>query len=376
MKKGYLILENGKVFEGIRYDDSKTEPVGELVFNTGMTGYLESVTDPSYYGQMLIQTFPLIGNYGVIPQDFESSKIHLKAYIINKLCELPSNFRSTGKLGDYLKEQDTPVLLLKDTRNLTKIVREQGVMNAIISSTPHLPKEKMEKLKKYTIKDAVSAVTSSKMKNHPAYTDSRNESGTSHGNHQVNKKILLIDFGTKANIIRELNKRGCDVILTSADITINEIEDIKPDGIMLSNGPGDPAENTGVIEELKKICKKGIPVFGICLGHQLLALANGASTEKMTYGHRGANQPVMNVNTKRVYITSQNHGYCVDEKSLPRNAAQLFKNVNDNTCEGIEYHNFPGFSVQFHPEACGGPLDMNYLFDDFMDLIEEVNINA
>lgn len=364
MAKGFLLLENGRSFEGVRYDTMDMEPVGELAFSTGMTGYLESITDPSYYGQMLIQTFPLIGNYGVIPDDFESGDVHLKAYIINKLCELPSNFRSTGTLGDFLTERRIPLLLLKDTRTLTKIVREQGVMNAMISYDSQLTDEKLEKIRRYKVKNAVNSVTSSEITVHKS------------GGMMNGKKVILMDFGTKSNIINELSRRCCEVTVVPAGTTAQVIKKMKPDGIMLSNGPGDPAENKEIISELKILTGTGIPIFGICLGHQLLALACDAKTKKMTYGHRGANQPVMNIETERVYITSQNHGYCVDPDTLPKSAVALYTNINDGTSEGVRYSDFPGFSVQFHPEACGGPLDMNFLFDNFIELMKEVDINA
>lgn len=354
--KIYLILENGDVFEGKSFGapvKAGSPVVGELVFTTGMTGYLETLTDPSYYGQIVIQTFPLIGNYGVIPEDFESSGPVLKAYIVREWCKEPSNFRSEGELSTFLFEKGIPGLYDIDTRALTKIVREYGVMNAAISTEPEYD---TEKLKAFRINDPVSHVSPKETKIFKSETSEH--------------KVVLWDFGAKQNMVRSLNARGCDVICVPSHSTAEEIEALSPDGILLSNGPGDPKDNTGVINELKKLSGKNIPIFGICLGHQLLALANGADTSKLKYGHRGANQPVKFNGTGRVYITSQNHGYAVSPETLPAYAEVSFVNINDGTCEGVRYKDRPAFSVQFHPEACGGPRDTSFLFDWFMEMIE------
>jgi len=352
----YLVLENGMVFEG-SYFGAEREVTGEIVFTTGMTGYLETLTDPSYYGQMVLQTFPLIGNYGVIPSDFESSSVKASAYIVKHWCQEPSNFRSEGDLDTFFKQHDIVGLSGIDTRALTKVIRENGVMNGKI--TAQSPENlDLSPLHAYKVTDAVKSVSRQSMTHekveNPKY------------------KVALFDFGLKENIHRELLQRDCEVFILPYNSTAKDVLELAPDGIMLSNGPGDPAENTQVIQNLKEIITLGIPIFGICLGHQLLALANEFQTEKLKYGHRGSNQPVKHVTTGSVYITSQNHGYAVVSNSIDfQIAQQLFYNVNDKTCEGILYTNAPIFSVQFHPEACSGPLDTAFLFDTFIENMEE-----
>lgn len=355
-RKSFLILENGKVFEGKGFGAEK-DVVGEIVFTTAMTGYLETLTDPSYYGQVVVQTFPLIGNYGVIPSDFESSRPALKAYIVRNRCQEPSNFRCEGILDTFLKNTGVPGIYDIDTRALTRIVREYGVMNCKITSTLDNLDKDLEEIKQYKVVDAVESVTPKEVASFAA--------------ENPKYSVALWDFGAKSNIQRSLLKRGCNVTVFPASATAEEIAAINPDGIMLSNGPGDPQENQEIIKQLRLLCEKKIPTFGICLGHQLLALSQGATTDKLKYGHRGANQPATDVETGRVYITSQNHGYAVVSKSLPANAKESFVNANDGTCEGVTYTNMPAFSVQFHPEACGGPLDTEFLFDRFISLIEE-----
>lgn len=360
-KTRYLLLENGVSFKGKAFG-AEDDVTGEVVFTTGMTGYLETLTDPSYYGQIVVQTFPLIGNYGVIPEDFESRKSFVKAYIVRDWCREPSNFRNQGVIDDFLKEQGVPGLYGIDTRALTKIVREHGVMNGILlSEMPENPEEILRELAGYTITDAVKNTSVETMQEHP------HTNQTEHP-----KRVVLMDVGAKYNICRELQKRGCDVTVVPYGTKAETILSMKPDGIMLSNGPGDPAENTEIIREVQILMKSGIPVFGICLGHQLLALAAGGRTEKMKYGHRGANQPAKRLSDHRVFITSQNHGYCVAGDSLPDFAEVSYVNANDGTCEGVQYQGMPVFSVQFHPEACSGPLDSGFLFDEFIGLMEEV----
>ena len=355
-RTAYLVLENGTVFEGKAFGAEK-ETTGELVFTTAMTGYLETLTDPSYFGQVVMQTFPLIGNYGVIPADFESEAPALKGYIVREWCQVPSNFRSEGDLDTFLKESQIPGICGIDTRALTKIVREYGVLNCKICYSPEVSESDLAELKKYTITGAVEATTTKTIQEYKAENSEL--------------KVVLMDFGAKSNIDRELLKRGCDLTVVPASTTAEEILAINPDGIMLSNGPGDPAENTQIIEELKKLADKNIPTFGICLGHQLLALSKGAKTEKLKYGHRGANQPVKELETGKVYITSQNHGYAVVNDTLPQNGVVSFVNGNDGTCEGVNYTDTPAFSVQFHPEACGGPLDTAFLFDRFIKMMKD-----
>lgn len=379
----FLILANGTVFEG-KSIGAAGSVIGETVFTTGMTGYLETLTDPSYFGQIVTQTFPLIGNYGKIEADYESKKSHIRGYIVRELCQKPSNFRSNGDLDGFLKEQNIIGLCGIDTRRLTKILREAGVMNGMITSSDVCPKiddSLLSKIKEYSIKDAVKSVQNSMIEKplENAVEPKKSDFQTRNFADGKNKNVVLFDFGAKANIERELERRGCNVKVVPYNFSAEELLKINPDGIMLSNGPGDPQENVGIISELKKLCdynksqesSKQIPIFGICLGHQMLALANGASTSKLKYGHRGANHPVKNLETGRVYISSQNHGYAVDLASLPENAVLSFTNCNDGTCEGINYTDIPAFSVQFHPEACGGPHDTNFLFDKFINMMNQ-----
>lgn len=355
-QKAYLVLENGQVFEGRRFGASG-EVTGELVFTTAMTGYLETITDPSYCGQIVMQTFPLIGNYGVIPADFESGSPILSAYIVREWCQEPSNFRCEGNLDTFFKAKRIVGLCGVDTRRLTKIIREQGVMNAKILSAPPEDQAVFEQIKAYRVENAVERASCRE----PSVLSEENPK----------HRVVLWDFGAKENIARELAKRGCEVIRVPASFTAEQILAFRPDGVMLSNGPGDPADNTGIIEELKKLCEAKLPLFGICLGHQLLALSQGAKTTKLKYGHRGANQPVMDRQTGRLYMSSQNHGYAVESDTLPAFAKERFVNANDQTCEGVDYSNMPAFSVQFHPEACGGPHDTGFLFDQFLAMMEE-----
>ncbi len=343
-KKVYVTLQNGKVFEGYSFGAEK-EAVGELVFTTGMTGYLETLTDPSYYGQIVTQTFPLIGNYGVIPADFESAKSYVTGYIVRERCERPSNFRSEGTLGAFLKEQNIPAVYGVDTRELTKTVREAGVMNAAITFKPFTD---FARLAAYRVKDAVASVTSRKTEEY--------------GNGGLH--VVLYDFGAKRNIGRELVARGCRVTIVPADYPAEKVLAMRPDGVMLANGPGDPAENTEVIKNIAKLAGK-LPILGICLGHQLFALAMGGQTRKMKYGHRGANQPVKELSGGRVFITSQNHGYEVVADSV-KCGSLSYINVNDGTCEGMDYPELNASTVQFHPEACGGPHDAGFLFETFI----------
>ncbi len=335
--------------------------MGEVVFNTSMTGYLETITDPSYYGQIVVQTFPLIGNYGLISPDFESKSPQIKGYIVREWCQLPSNFRCEGDIDTFLKQKNIIGLYGIDTRKLTKIIRRTGVMNGLITDSLENKEALLEEIRAYRILRAVESVTQ----------QSTAKSGAGA------LRVTLMDFGYKYNIARELEKRGCEVTVVPASAKAEDIIAAKPDGIMLSNGPGDPAENLEIIAEIRKLCDSKIPIFGICLGHQLLALALGGKTAKLKYGHRGANQPVRNLETGRVYITSQNHGYAVLTDSLPAGVGTLlYENANDNTCEGIRYTGRPIFSVQFHPEACGGPMDTAFLFDDFISMMKGEQKNA
>jgi carbamoyl-phosphate synthase small subunit len=350
----YLLLESGKVFKGKRFG-AKREAIGEIVFTTGITGYLETLTDPSYYGQIIVQTFPLIGNYGIIPEDFESKMVGAAAYIVKDWCQEPSNFRCEGTLDAFLNKHNIPGMYGIDTRALTKIIREYGTLNGIITTS--LKEAEKLNFKSYTIHNPVAIVSTQKI-----YEEKPKK---------AKFRVALIDFGLKGNIKKELLKRGCDLTVFPYNATKEDILSSKPDGIMLTNGPGDPKDNKIVISNLKEIIETNTPIFGICLGHQLLALANGFQTTKLKYGHRGANQPVRDLVTGRIYITSQNHGYAVKNDSINKTiAVQIFNNLNDGTCEGIEYKNHPVFSVQFHPEACGGPHDTQFLFDKFIEIME------
>lgn len=358
-QEGCLVLENGMIFRGKRLG-SRENVIAEIVFATGMNGYLETLTDPSYYGQAVVQTFPLIGNYGVIPADFESERPALSAYITSECCANPSNFRCGGRLSDWLAEQNVPALTDVDTRTLTRVLREHGTMNGMICDTPE--QADLQKIKAYRVTDAVKHTTCK-----AAYVLGEEDAGY---------HVALLDFGAKANIARSLVKRGCRVTVLPAYTTCEEIAALRPDGIMLSNGAGDPADNPEIIAELQKIMQLGIPMMAICLGHQLLALANGIRTAKLKFGHRGANQPVLNPETKRMAVTTQNHGYQVqydpEDAHCRETAELLFVNLNDHTCEGLRYRKNPAVSVQFHPEACAGPQDTEYLFDEFVQRMEEL----
>lgn len=358
-KKAYLMLADGQIFEG-RSCGAEGTVIGEVVFTTGLTGYQETLTDPSYYGQIVTQTFPLIGNYGVNHEDNESSRSYVSGYIVREWCNAPSNFRMEGNVSDFLIDHNIIGIHNIDTRRLTRIIREAGVMNGVITTEDVYAKkdELLAQIKSYTIKDAVKNVTN-------------NETITYSGA-DPKYKVALFDFGYKRNIRQELVNRGCEVIVVPADTTAETIKAMAPDGIMFSNGPGDPAENTDIIENIRKIQALGIPIFGICLGHQLMALANGAKTEKLKYGHRGANQPVIDIESGLTYVTSQNHGYAVVGESIEPEIGKVSHiNANDKTCEGIKYSKVNAFTVQFHPEAHGGPLDTAYLFDEFVKSMDK-----
>lgn len=352
MEKAYIVLEDGTVFEGKRFGSSQNM-IGELVFSTGMCSYTETLTDPSYAGQIVMQTFPIIGNYGVIHEDFEG-KSAVRGYVVREYSKTPSNFRSDGEINDFLIANGIPGIYGIDTRELTKIIRERGVMNAYICD--EVPAD-LSEIKNYKIENAVESVTS---KDFETYLSTSSEG--------EKYFVVLVDYGAKKNIIRSLCKRGCKVRVVPSTTEAEEILALCPDGVMLSNGPGDPAENVFCIEQIKMLMRK-VPIFGICLGHQLMALANGAKTEKLKYGHRGGNQPVRDITTGRTYITSQNHGYAVVSDSISGGTIR-YVNANDGTCEGIDYKDKNAFSVQFHPEACGGPHDTEFLFDRFIDMMK------
>ena len=352
------MLENGQVFEGKSLGAEGTV-IGEVVFTTCLTGYQETLTDPSYYGQIVTQTFPLIGNYGVNHEDNESAKSYVSGYIVREGCDVPSNFRCEGNIRDFLSENNIVGICNIDTRKLTRIIRETGVMNGVITTEDIYSNkdELLEKVHEFEVKDAVKNVMNNEIL---TYTEENPK-----------YKVVLFDFGYKRNIRQELVKRGCEVIVVPANTTAEKVKELNPDGIMFSNGPGNPAENVEIIENIREIQKLDIPIFGICLGHQLMALANGGKTEKLKYGHRGANQPVIDLESGLTYVTSQNHGYAVVGESIPAEVGHVSHiNANDKTCEGIRYTAINAFTVQFHPEAHGGPLDTAYLFDEFIKTME------
>ena len=398
--KAFLILEDGTVFTGTSFGAAK-EVISEIVFNTSMAGYPEVLTDPSYAGQAVCMTYPLIGNYGVCLEDMESVRPWPDALIVRETCHVPSNFRSDESLDAFMKKYDIPGISGIDTRALTKLLREIGTMNGMVTTDEHYDLQIiLPQLKKYTCGKVVEKVTCKEKYTVPGAKDlSENGPISGHAFFDSNEyekyqdgdksckekrpslvrnlngqglKIGLLDVGLKENIVRSLSMRGCDVTVYPAWTPAAEILADQPDGIMISNGPGDPKECTSIIAEVRKLYESNVPIFAICLGHQLMALATGSDTFKLKYGHRGGNHPVKDLTTGRVYISSQNHGYAVDENSVnPAIAEPLFVNVNDGTNEGLVYKGKNIFTVQFHPEACPGPQDSGFLFDRFIENIKE-----
>lgn len=392
--KAFLILEDGTVFEG-KHIGADKEIISEIVFNTSMAGYLEVLTDPSYAGQAVCMTYPLIGNYGICKEDMESARPWPDGFIVRELSRIPSNFRSDITIQEFLEEHGVPGIAGIDTRALTKILRRMGTMNGMITTNEQYQiDEVLPRLKAYTTGKVVEKVTCEKSytikgaatlaQNGPlsgsarfdadAYAAGKKELRPSLVKelNGLGKRVALLDLGTKDNIAHSLAMRGCDVTVYPALTTAEEILRDKPDGIMLSNGPGDPKECSSIIAQIKKLYDSDLPIFAICLGHQLMALATGADTFKMKYGHRGGNHPVKDLETGRVYISSQNHGYVVDMDKLDeRIAVPAFVNVNDGTCEGLSYTGKNIFTVQYHPEACCGPQDSGYLFDRFIAMMNQ-----
>ena len=403
--EAFLILEDGTVFEG-KHIGADKDVISEIVFNTSMAGYTEVFTDPSYAGQAVCMTYPLIGNYGVCLDDMESERPWVDAIIVRELSHIPSNFRCDMSIQDFMDKYEIPGIEGIDTRKLVRILREKGTMNGIITTNKNLKYDDIkEKLHAYTTGDVVSKVSckekkflkgvSSLEENGPlsgsAVFNAENYKADLAGDHSKREKrpaivkelngkglkVALLDVGAKKNIADSLAARGCDVTIYPSNTTAEEILKDAPDGIMLSNGPGDPKECVDVIKEVKKLYDSETPIFAICLGHQLMALATGADTFKMKYGHRGGNHPVKDLSNGRVYISSQNHGYVVDMDKLDKNVAEpAFINVNDGTNEGLAYVGKNIFTVQFHPEACPGPLDSSYLFDRFIDMMKKGKVGG
>ena len=353
MKKK-LILESGEVFNGVGFG-AEQETAGEVVFNTGMTGYQELISDPSYCGQIVCMTYPLIGNYGINRDDYESIEPAIKGLIVKELCDLPSNFRTQMTLDEFFIKKNLSGISGIDTRRLTRILRNKGVVKGKIVNAET---------------DENSVIEELKVTNFPINQVEQVSTKTAYASPGRGFKVVLVDFGSKLGIIRELSQRNCDIIVVSQDTTAEEILLMDPDGIMLSNGPGDPEDVKGASELINGLLGK-VPIFGICLGHQLIGLACGAKTYKLKFGHRGGNHPVLDLEKNKVAITSQNHGYAIDQESLKdTDLIETHIALNDRTNEGLKHKIHPCFSVQYHPEASPGPEDANYLFDDFIELME------
>lgn len=354
MLKATLILANGAMFQG-RSIGATADRVCEMVFNTSMTGYQEILTDPSYAGQGVVMSYPLIGNYGVNHWDNESSRPWVEAFVVRHLSPRGSNFRCEGELNDFLKENNITGIEGVDTRALTKILRNQGSMNGMITCAEHFNvAEVLDKLRAYKVEGTVERVTRKEPEVFPAQGEQK-------------YRVAMMDYGVKQNMINCLCRRGCEVTVFPASTPAETVLEGGFDGVMLSNGPGDPAENVECIAQLKKLYESDLPMFGVCLGHQMLALATGARTGRLDYGHRGGNHPVRDIAEGRVFITSQNHGYMVLADSVNPEVAEISHvNVNDNTVEGLRYKRPNCFTTQFHPEANAGPRDTEYLFDRFI----------
>ena len=412
--KAYIVLANGQVFEGKSFGATGCV-TGEVVFTTGMTGYLETLTDPGNYGQIILQTFPLAGDYGIIRKDAESGSAHAAGFVVREWCPNPSNFRCEGDLDQYLKEQGVIGVYDVDTRALTKVLRDKGTMNGKIVSFSgdaeqdteaaeslhtimhdlllnpslgnHAEKIRLlEEIKEHTIENPVEKVScsaASLQKEGRAVFDEAlvcgavpvNAYGKKYASYEEaaekgrGAKVVLWDFGARASLTQELQKRGLEVVAVKSSATCEEILAMSPAGVVLSTGPGNPADYKSIAAEIGRLCESCIPVLGIGLGHQLLALSQGARTERLSYGHRGENQPVKNLSSGKVLIASQNCGYTVAKDSLPETAVLTFESVNDKTCEGIQYESFPGYSVQFYPKTSGGRQDTGFVFDQFVNLV-------
>mgnify|MGYP000524837550 CR=1 FL=1 len=351
--KARLLLEDGTLFTGKAFG-SVNESTGEVVFNTGITGYQEVLSDPSYCGQIVTMTYPLIGNYGIARDDFEAIRPFIHGFVVREHEQLPSNWRAEYTLDTLLKEYGIPGISGVDTRMLTRKIRHHGTMKGVLTTSNDPIEVLQERLTgSALLRDQVSRVST--------------QSVFSVAGRQ--ERIVLVDFGSKSGILRDLTQRGCDVVVVPHDATADQIRRLRPDGILLSNGPGDPKDVPHAVAMIRELLGE-IPIFGICLGHQLFALACGADTEKLKFGHRGGNHPVMDLANGHCYITSQNHGYTVLQASIEATELEVTHiNNNDKTIEGLKHKTLPAFSVQYHPEASPGPFDSSYLFDDFLDMI-------
>lgn len=359
--KAFLALQNGTVFEGESIGASG-ETIGEIVFTTGMSGYQEVLTDASFAGQIITMTYPLIGNYGINSFDSEADKPVCKGFVVHELCTEPNNFRTEETLDTFLKKNNIIGIQGIDTRKLTKIIRSIGAMNGIISTDSNFKiEDHIEKINAYFVDHPVNDVTTKTIL-------------TQKPQKPIGLRVVIMDFGVKNNIINSLLKRGCETVTVPAYTSYEGIMALKPDGIMLTNGPGNPKDCMDFAPTIRKLFDSNIPMFAICLGHQLLLLALGGNTVKMKFGHHGGNHPVKDVAKDRVYITSQNHGYAVEADTISNFATITHINMNDNTIEGIKYNDKPITSVQFHPEACPGPQDTDYLFDEFIDTLKKYSV--
>ncbi|WP_051128248.1 glutamine-hydrolyzing carbamoyl-phosphate synthase small subunit [Paenibacillus sp. HW567] len=352
-----LLLQDGTLFTGTAFG-AEGEKTGEVVFNTGITGYQEVLSDPSYCGQIVTMTYPLIGNYGITRDDFESVRPFVHGFVVRRHEAVPSNWRAEYSVDDLLKEYGIPGISEIDTRMLTRIIRHYGTMKAILTTSNKRVEELMEMMGDTSIEELRNQVA-------------RTSTTTTYSSPGTKERIVLVDYGAKTGILRELNNRGCDVVVVPHDVTADEIRRLNPDGIQLSNGPGDPKDVPYAVKTISELLGE-YPIFGICLGHQLFALACGADTEKLKFGHRGGNHPVKELESGRCFITSQNHGYTVNEESVKSTELEVTHiNNNDKTIEGLKHTRYPAFSVQYHPEAAPGPHDSSYLFDRFLQMIAD-----
>ncbi|MEQ1922176.1 MAG: glutamine-hydrolyzing carbamoyl-phosphate synthase small subunit [Pyrinomonadaceae bacterium] len=360
MTKAILVLEDGRTFTGVSFG-ADGEAFGEMVFNTSMSGYQEILTDPSYAGQIVAMTYPLIGNYGTNADDVESRRPWVEGFVVREASRVASNFRSTASLQDYLKENNIVGIEHIDTRALVRHIRDKGAMRAGLSTTDLDPRSLLTKIlatPEMQDRELASSVTVTSNYSYPATADQKYH-------------VVAYDFGVKTNSLREFAKFGCRVTVVPTQTTADEVLALEPDGIFLSNGPGDPASMTTVVNEIKKLAASQKPMFGICLGHQLIGSAFGGSTYKLKFGHRGGNQPIKDLTTGKIEITAHNHGFAVDADSLPADVEVTHVNLNDQTVAGLRHKTLPVFSVQYHPESAPGPHDSEYLFERFIDLMDK-----